>query len=127
MRVRRIGVLSMATTQALIMTGITFLFMLVYALILGVVFGLGAVAASGSDSGDAPLVQLAGFGIGMVILAVVMVPLLYGAIGFIIGALTAVIYNFAAKWTGGIKLDLQNEPSRFAPLPPGHQNTLQQP
>jgi hypothetical protein len=37
----------------------------------------------------------------------VFVPVIYGAIGFIFGALTAAIYNLVAKWIGGIEVEVE--------------------
>jgi hypothetical protein len=34
-------------------------------------------------------------------------PILYGVIGFIIGVIGAVIYNFCARWAGGIEVELE--------------------
>jgi hypothetical protein len=40
------------------------------------------------------------------VLPVILAPLHYGLIGFLIGALTAWVYNFAARQIGGIQLEL---------------------
>ena len=39
-----------------------------------------------------------GFGIGLAVLA----PVIYGAIGFVMGAIGALLYNLFARWVGGI-------------------------
>jgi len=53
-------------------------------------------------------------GVGMMVLAV-LAPVFYGAMGFLIGALTAWIYNVVARRVGGIQLELKaqfsNSPS----------------
>ncbi|MDP9111280.1 MAG: hypothetical protein M3M96_06590 [Candidatus Eremiobacteraeota bacterium] len=47
-----------------------------------------------------------GFGMGMG--AIVVLPLMYGVLGFIGGLVTAAIYNLVAGWTGGVELTLHN-------------------
>ena len=42
-------------------------------------------------------------------LAVVALPLLYGALGFVGGALYAWLYNVVSGWVGGIEVDLVAE------------------
>lgn len=46
-------------------------------------------------------VGMMAFGIGFAIAA----PLLYAAMGFVIGAIGAVLYNVVAKWIGGIEVE----------------------
>jgi hypothetical protein len=41
------------------------------------------------------------------VLPVILAPIIYGLIGFFIGALTAWVYNFAARQIGGIQLELR--------------------
>jgi len=38
-------------------------------------------------------------------------PVLYGVMGFIVGAVGALIYNLIAGWIGGIELRLEPSPS----------------
>lgn len=42
------------------------------------------------------------FGVG----SVIVIPIFYGIIGFIIGALAAFFYNITAGWIGGIELEV---------------------
>jgi hypothetical protein len=48
---------------------------------------------------------------------ILLVPIVYGLMGFVMGALSAWVYNLAARWIGGIRLDLRSEgansPSRL--------------
>jgi Ca2+/Na+ antiporter len=43
------------------------------------------------------------FGVG----AIIFLPIFYGVLGFIFGALFALIYNLVAKWFGGIEINLE--------------------
>ena len=56
-------------------------------------------------------------GIFGVVFAVLM-PIIYGAMGFVMGAIGGLLYNLLARWVGGIELELEartNEP--VAPYP----------
>jgi hypothetical protein len=56
-------------------------------------------------------------GIFGVVFAIFM-PLLYGAMGFISGAIGALLYNLFAKWAGGFELELEVRPQMLsAPYP----------
>jgi hypothetical protein len=45
-------------------------------------------------------------------------PLLYGAFGFVGGAIGALLYNLFAKWVGGFELELDLRPTALtAPYP----------
>jgi hypothetical protein len=55
-------------------------------------------------------------GVGMLILAI-LAPILYGVMGFLIGALTAWIYNLVARRVGGIRLELKPDSVSVLPAP----------
>ena len=40
--------------------------------------------------------------------AIVVFPIFYGLMGFVIALLTAWLYNFAADFVGGIEIDVQS-------------------
>ena len=44
-------------------------------------------------------------------------PFLYAAMGFITGAIAAVIYNLAAGWTGGLEMHFEGPPPAQAGFP----------
>lgn len=66
-----------------------------------------AVVQSIFNSFAAGMGQSQGFFGGLGYLAIIIAPLFYGAIGFVLGALIAFIYNIIAKWIGGIELELE--------------------
>ena len=79
----------------------------VMGLLMGLVFGalfsmIPAMAAS--ESGEVPGWLAPMFGIG----AIVFMPVLYGLMGFIGGAIAALIYNGLAGVIGGIELRLES-------------------
>ena len=56
-------------------------------------------------------------GIFSVVFAILM-PVLYGVMGFIMGAIGALLYNLVAKWVGGFELELELRPAGLsAPYP----------
>jgi hypothetical protein len=90
--VRRIGVIPMAKIMAVIYSMI--------GLIVGTVFSLIAVTgeAFGSSVGGSSKALETLMGIG----AIILFPILYGVMGFILGVLTGAIYNLASRIIGGI-------------------------
>ena len=78
----------------------------------GIMFTLIGVfgAAVGMAQGEAGALFGALFGVG----AVIILPLLYGAMGFIGGMLSAFLYNLVASFVGGIELDLEPRPGSTA-------------
>ena len=85
--------------------------------ILGLIHGcLGLIVAPvflmmglmGSALGQQQNNPLAGaFGIGFGIGLAVLAPVFYGAMGFIMGAIGALLYNLFAKWVGGFELEME--------------------
>jgi hypothetical protein len=58
----------------------------------------------------------AAFGLIGGIAAIVLGPLLYGAMGFLFGFLGAWLYNLIASKTGGIKVDMLPDTAALQPL-----------
>lgn len=96
-----------------------------FAKIMGLVYGcLGLIVvpffliaglAGSFASPDKSAFPFAGaIGVAFAILA----PLIYGGMGFVFGAIGALIYNLVAKWIGGLELELEVRPSApSAPYP----------
>ncbi len=115
MTIRRVGVFSVAKMHSLVM--------FVFGLIFGVIYGLFFMIFGAAMSAMAPRDGAMG-GIGTIIMGVLMmigIPIFYGVLGFIFGALGAFVYNIAAGIVGGIKLDLESVASDYAPPPPPQQ------
>ena len=95
MIIKRVGPMSFARVSALLYAGI--------GLIIGGVFSLAAMAgAFGSDTADGSGIA-AVFGVG----AVIVLPILYGLMGFVATLIAAWLYNVAAGIVGGVELDIQ--------------------
>ena len=95
MIIKRIGPLSFAR-----LTGLLYA---VIGLLIGGIFSL--VAIAGGLASDSP--ELAGFGPVIGVAAVVVFPVLYGALGFLTTLIGAWLYNLAAGIVGGVELDVQ--------------------
>ena len=92
--VRRLGVLSFARIQALVM--------MVLGLIIALVQAVFFSVASGANS---PLV--AGVSPTDVYWAILTLPVFWGILGFISSLLVAWLYNSFASWAGGIEVELE--------------------
>ena len=93
MELKRLGVLSVAKLEAIIMA----LFGLVEGLFIG---ALGTVTVSMPMYRQSPWGTL-GF------LAVIVLPIVFGILGFVFGALGAFVYNLIAEWVGGIEMEFK--------------------
>lgn len=101
MIVKRVGALSLGKLMGIMYAGI--------GLLVGAIFGLvslvgGMAGLAAQDGAGAP-----GAGIMATIgaAAFVIFPLIYGLMGFIGGLISAVFYNLAARFVGGVELDVE--------------------
>ena len=86
MQIRSFGVLQTSKLIAV-------LYLMVFAAI-GIPVGLIAIAVSPTKLG----------GLGLVL--VLLIPLFYSLLGFVFTAIACALYNVAAKWVGGIAIDI---------------------
>lgn len=93
MVIRRIGPLSAGKVAGVLYAG--------FGLIFGAIFSLVSVAGgfATEEAGGAAFGAL--FGIG----AIVLLPILYGCMGFLAAILGAWLYNVAAGLTGGVEVE----------------------
>jgi hypothetical protein len=99
-RVRRVGVISAANMSAAISFVFTFVIALLVALVVLPMGNLPVPGAGGPfDRTSLPT--------GSVIGLLVLAPLLYAAVGWVAGALAALVYNLAARFIGGLQLTLE--------------------
>ena len=116
MTIRRFGVLSVAKMYGLLM----FLF----GLIFGVIYGLILIVFGAAISAMGPGRDATAGGVSTVVMGIAMMiglPLFYGVLGFIMGAIGALIYNGVAGIIGGVKFELEGVQEDYAPPPPPHQ------
>ena len=103
-RLRSVGVLSCAKIYGIIHMALGILFGVFFVLI-----GIAGLAA-------APGRQKFGM-IGFLVIAALS-PFIYGALGFVIGAVGALLYNWIASAVGGIEMELQAVPIAYVAPPP---------
>lgn len=97
MIIRRIGVLSAAKVFG--MLGLVLGFLL--GLMMFVMTSLGGMAALAQEQSGAALMA------GMGLLAIIVMPLIYGVFMFVAGAIQAFIYNVGARFVGGIEIEVE--------------------
>src|ERR1700688_978833 len=102
--IKSVGVLSIAKIMGMIYGCM--------GLIFAPFFLLVGLMGSALGQRNSPLAGI--FGIGF---AVIM-PVLYGAMGFVMGAIGALLYNLFARWVGGFELEIEvRQQTLTAPYP----------
>ena len=96
--IRRVGILSVARTLAIIYGCLGF----IVGAFVAMISVLGGFAGLLSEQGRAAGVAGMFFGVG----AVILFPILYACLGLIVGSIVATIYNAAAKAFGGVEIDI---------------------
>src|SRR5262245_46815454 len=97
MVLKHVGVLSVAKIGGVMYA----VFGLLIGLCFAAVFSVMPMAAG--NRSDMPAWIAPMFGVGSIVFA----PIMYGVMGFIGGAISAVIYNLLAGMVGGIEVDLE--------------------
>ena len=72
-------------------------------LLIGALFSLFAMVGGGMAGGSDVMPMMGIFGAG----AVIILPIVYGCLGFIAMFIGAVLYNLVAGWVGGLNIDLE--------------------
>ncbi|MGY4884413.1 MAG: DUF3566 domain-containing protein [Nanobdellota archaeon] len=88
---KKVGILSMAKIQAILM--------LIIGLFLGIIYAILATTVDASQYSASPIVILGWW-------SILVIPVIYGVLGFIIGVIGAWLYNIVAKKVGGIEVEL---------------------
>ncbi len=99
MVIQRIGVLSLAKVLGALYGGLGLFFGAIVSLVS--FFGAAFSQAAAKEPGGQFIAMFFGMG------AIILLPLLYGAIGFISGALSALIYNLVAGVAGGLEIEVR--------------------
>lgn len=109
MEIRRINILSAAKIAGLLYAAIGLLVGLLFACIS--VVQLAALAPFLSDleaEAEGLGLSLGGGTIIFALIGLCMVPIFYGVMGAIIGAIGALLYNLIAGWFGGLIIEVRN-------------------
>lgn len=100
-RIRRFGVVRTANLAGVLYLVLSLIFVLPFVLIL-------AAARQGSMTVTDQFGQTTSIGFSPFLL--LLLPLLYAVIGWIVTALMCLAYNLAARFTGGIEVQLVGDP-----------------
>ena len=103
LRIKKLGVLSVAKIEAVILFVISLLISIPYGLIV-IVYSLVGGSVLGGNAGLG--VGAGGVVIGLLIM--VGLPIIYGIIGFVGGCIAALLYNLFSTWVGGIEIEVES-------------------
>ncbi len=103
-KVKKIGVLSFARLQAVMMT--------IIGLIAGIGYSFGGLIIDmlvtiGWDSPASASTTGLGFGTVLAFGALIGMPIIFATSGFILGLIESFLYNIFARWSGGIEIDFE--------------------
>jgi hypothetical protein len=96
-RLKSVGILSAAKISAVLYGGLALLFV-PFLLLMAVVMSSSSRAIPNAPSP------------ALFLIFAVIAPFFYAAMGFIAGAIAALIYNLAAGWIGGVELHFESVP-----------------
>ncbi|MFH1071806.1 MAG: hypothetical protein V1743_00055 [Nanoarchaeota archaeon] len=96
----KVGIKSYAKIAALIMAIVGFIEGLFYLVIVSII-GYIPESATGDIAGNIEVIKNMGFAI------VIILPIVYAVIGFLLGACAAWVYNLLARWVGGVELEFK--------------------
>ncbi len=104
LRIRKLGVLSVAKIYAVMMLVMSLIISIPYGLII-ILFSLSGASSLGRGGGG---FALGGGGVVVGLLIMIGLPIFYGLMGFVIGAISALVYNVFAGMVGGIEIEVEN-------------------
>jgi hypothetical protein len=102
LRIKKLGILSVAKMYALMMFVMCLIISIPYGLFI-MIFGA-ALMGSGDRAGFAA----GGGGIIIGLMVMIGLPIFYGIIGFVAGSIGALVYNLFAGIVGGIEIEVEN-------------------
>jgi hypothetical protein len=103
-KVKKMGVLSFAKLQAVIMAIVGIIAGILYSfggLIIDVLVSMGWVSSASASTPGLSFGTVLAFG------ALIGMPIIFATFGFIVGLTEAVLYNLFARWFGGIEIDFE--------------------
>lgn len=103
LRIRRLGVLSVAKMYGLMMFVISLIIFIPYGLVV-----IGWSIFGGSMMGGNAGLTVGGGGAVLGIVLMIGGPIIYGIIGFVFGAIGALVYNLFAGMVGGVEIEVES-------------------
>jgi len=103
LRIKKLGVFSVAKIQSLVMLVVSLLISIPYGLIIIVYALFGASMVSGNAS-----FAVGGGGVVLGLGIMIGLPIFYGIMGFIFGAISALVYNLFSGIVGGVEIEVEN-------------------
>ena len=103
LRIRKFGVFSLAKIYGLMLLVISLLISIPYGLIV-IIYSLFGAGMIGGDAA----VALGGGGIVLGIAIMIGLPIFYGVIGFVGGAIAALVYNVFSGMVGGVEIEVES-------------------
>jgi hypothetical protein len=97
MVIKRVNAFSAAKVSGMLGIGIG---LLIGAFISLAALAVGGAAVANDEPGGAMIGMLFGAG------AIILMPLFYGCVAFVGGLIQAMLYNVAAKFTGGVEVEV---------------------
>jgi hypothetical protein len=103
LRIRKLGVLSVAKMYAAIMLVISLLISIPYGLIVIIYSLFGAGMLQGNTA-----LAVGGGGVVLGIAIMIGIPIMYSLMGFVGGAIGAFLYNIFSSFVGGIEVEVES-------------------
>jgi hypothetical protein len=104
LRIKKLGILSVAKIYAVMMFVMSLLISIPYGLFI-IVIALSGASTLGAEKGG---FMLGGGGVVLGLGIMIGIPIMYGLIGFVAGVIGALIYNIFAGLVGGIEIEVEN-------------------
>jgi len=104
-RIKRIAPLQAGKMLGIFYGGISLL-IVPFFLLAGLMGAFAQHANSNQSGGNAPAALFAGLSLVFVIL----IPVIYGVMGFVFGIISAALYNLVARFVGGFEVEIEECP-----------------
>jgi len=103
LRIKKLGVLSVAKMQGAMGLVIGLIIGIIYGLII-ILYGLLGASMVGGNAAFA----VGGGGLVVGVLFMIGIPLMYGSFAFVGGALVGLLYNVFSNFVGGIEIEVES-------------------
>ena len=99
-QIRSLDPMSVGKISGLLQAVVSLVFIPIFITVM-----LAGMAASARQQQPSPIPSGIGI-VGIALILMILLPVIYGIIGFVVGALAALVYNVLSRWVGGIVMEL---------------------